>query len=38
MDNENDGGDGAVNRLEVSRAGMDPTAERILISVGSIGW
>jgi hypothetical protein len=36
--NNNTGGsDGAGNRLEVAQAGMDPTAERILISVGSIG-
>lgn len=31
------GGDGAGNRLELAQSGMDPTAERILISVGSIG-
>ena len=35
--NNNGGADGAGNRLEVAQAGMDPTAERILISVGSIG-
>ncbi|KAK4106383.1 hypothetical protein N658DRAFT_17236 [Parathielavia hyrcaniae] len=34
----NGGGDGgAVNRFEMPIASMDPTAERILISVGSIG-
>lgn len=31
------GEDGAGNRLELAKPGMDPTAERILISVGSIG-
>jgi hypothetical protein len=36
--NNNGGVDGAGNRFELSRPGMmDPTAERILISVGSIG-
>src|SRR5690242_5868915 len=35
--NNNGGGDAAGNRLETTRSGMDPTAERILISVGSIG-
>ncbi|KAL2145104.1 hypothetical protein VTI28DRAFT_7983 [Corynascus sepedonium] len=31
------GDDAAGNRLEVAEAGMDPTVERILVSVGSIG-
>ncbi|KAH6849836.1 hypothetical protein B0I37DRAFT_370001 [Chaetomium sp. MPI-CAGE-AT-0009] len=31
------GGDNAGNRLQLAQTGMDPTAERILISVGSIG-
>lgn len=36
--NNNGGADGAGNRFELSRPGMmDPTTERILISVGSIG-
>lgn len=36
--NNNSGVDGADNRFEVLRGGMmDPTTERILISVGSIG-
>lgn len=41
MDNSNPtstgAGGGAGTRVEISQGGMDPTAERILISVGSIG-